>query len=227
MKNKYLLISIICLTFAQLTQCMSEKPEKNPDEMLFEGAKNFDIELIKSALEKGANVNVQNDENRITALMFISSAPRWDTINIKDKIFTSEQILNIIKLLLDANADPNIQDRYKYTPLMRAVLNNNLKIVTALLQAGADLNLINLAYRTALDLANEQVNKKFDLSHLHNLSQSQIDLTERNSILIKKMLQEEPARRKMVKQQTAKMINETSPLIPELADIVSEYACPS
>ncbi len=219
MKNKYLLISILCLTFAKSTQCMSAKPTKSPYEMLFEGAKNFDIELIKSALKRGANVNAK-DYFGDTALILISKSPTVDVININDRDFTPEEIVNLIKLLLDTNADPNIKGGMSITALMHAVHLGNLEIVKALLQAGADLSLKNDYDETALDIANEQANKNWDI-YPYNVTLPEVTkmLMKRNFGLIKNLLETEPERRKKLIKDN--LLEEKIP--KELADIITGY----
>jgi len=219
MKNKYLLLSIICLIFAASTHCMSEKSEKNPDEMLFEGAKNFDIELIKSALEKGANVNAK-DYFGDTALVLISKSPTVDVININDRDFTPEEIVNLIKLLLDANADPNIIDGFGNTALMYAVNQGNLEIVKALLQAGADSNLKNNDGETALDIADEQANKNWNTyPYTVTTPEDTRMLYERNYNLIKNLLAAESKKREELIKN--KLLQERIP--KELADVITGY----
>jgi ankyrin repeat protein len=59
----------------------------------------------------------------------------------------------IVRLLLEAKADPDIQGKYKTTALMNASKVNNINIVKQLLKAGADTNLQNEYGSTALMLA--------------------------------------------------------------------------
>ncbi len=52
----------------------------------------------------------------------------------------TDQQFEVIRLLLDAGADPNSRCKYG-SPLCDAVLRNNLDLVTMLLEAGASVNL--------------------------------------------------------------------------------------
>lgn len=104
---------------------------------------------------------------------------------------------NSVIILLNAKADPNIQDNMRRTPLLLAIINDEVDIVRLLLRAGANPNII-YNQGTALDYAIE--NKNYEII---------------------KLLQE--LRRQAIKKE----IIESTTLIPELADIASEYAeCP-
>lgn len=85
---------------------------------------------------------------------------------------------NLQKLLLAANADPNIANSAGSIPLFEAVRNypNNLDITARLLGAGADIN-AQIAHKTIIEYANEQ--QKSDMvEHLKRFSiRAQIRIT--------------------------------------------------
>ena len=56
----------------------------------------------------------------------------------------------LLKLFLDAGADPNCRSHYGTTPLMLAAMNNQSESVRLLLDAGADVNLVDSFGETAL-----------------------------------------------------------------------------
>ena len=58
-----------------------------------------------------------------------------------------------IRILIRRGANVNVQGRFGVTPLMQAVIGNNIAVVRLLLTTGADPNLRNLRGDTALDLA--------------------------------------------------------------------------
>ena len=58
--------------------------------------------------------------------------------------------IDIVKLLLNASADLNKQNKDGYTALILAALKNNIEIVKLLLNAGADIDKQNIAGDTAL-----------------------------------------------------------------------------
>ena len=60
-----------------------------------------------------------------------------------------------VKELIQRGARVNAYDRFGVTPLMQAVIGNNLAVARILLAAGADLNLRDLRGDTALDLARQ------------------------------------------------------------------------
>ena len=59
----------------------------------------------------------------------------------------------MVKILLEHNADINLSDHRKETPLMYAVDERNTKIVELLLKYKPDLTLKNESGKTALDIA--------------------------------------------------------------------------
>jgi ankyrin repeat protein len=59
----------------------------------------------------------------------------------------------IVRMLIDARANLNVQDKHGDTPLHVAIMKNNLIIVQMLIDAGADVNVQAKNGRTALHLA--------------------------------------------------------------------------
>ena len=93
--------------------------------------------MVQLALNMGANVNEQNAANKRTALMIAAMSDRID----------------VMKVLLENGADPNIVDKNLFSPLMVASLHNNYDIVKLLLDYGAKVDLKNTIGTTALNLA--------------------------------------------------------------------------
>ncbi len=120
----------------QTTVVSAELVEKY-SRKLIDASISCDIEEVKRLLEKGANVNkLEKDTNR-TALIIAVDHNRND----------------IVKLLLQKNADVNHKDVTGRTALMYAIENNNTEIVKLLLNSGADVNQTNKAGQTALIIA--------------------------------------------------------------------------
>ena len=99
--------------------------------------------IVEIAIKMGANVNEQNAANKRTALMIAAMSDR----------------IEVMKVLLENGADPNIVDKNLYSPLMVASIRNNYEIVKLLVEHGAKLNLKNRGGETALMLAQNQDEK--------------------------------------------------------------------
>lgn len=96
------------------------------------------VELVKSLLEKGADVNDARGYH----------TPLYEAINLGNS--------ELVKLLLEWNADVNQPTKYRDTPLGVAIRNKNTELVKLLLEGGANVNQ-DVAYkRTALCRAIQQ-----------------------------------------------------------------------
>ncbi len=109
-----------------------------------------DLDIVKALISIGINVNeyrekgVWNSRGR-TALI----------------ISIQEGHLEIVKILLKNNPDPNLRDEDSgTTPLISAIRSQNIEIVFLLLAAGADINRKDNQGNTALTLAKEIGNTK-------------------------------------------------------------------
>lgn len=93
-----------------------------------------DLNKIKELLNKGVNVNGFNGSG-LTALIMAS-------------FFSHVNSISMVRLLLEAGANPNLgDDEYNMTPLMRA---GNEDICNLLIDASADVNAITSCGMTAL-----------------------------------------------------------------------------
>lgn len=61
--------------------------------------------------------------------------------------------MDVVRVLLEAGANPNIKDNWNYTPLHEAASKGKVDVCIALLQHGADPNIRNSENKTPLDLA--------------------------------------------------------------------------
>jgi len=177
--------------------------------------------IVELLLDKGANPDIRNDKGQ-TALMYAVSNPKsyinnivrllldkGANLDIRDRggdtalmIAAVYSLKDIVQLLLDRGANPDIQDNNGSTALMHAALfgeEADYVIAKLLLNSGASLDLANKDGETALDIAKR---KKY---------KSMADLIEH-------------VRRERFRQETHKEIVESGYLLPELAEIVSEYA---
>lgn len=98
----------------------------NPGFSLPPAANNGQLDLVNKILAE-KNVMVDYRDNGFTPLI----------------LATEKGYLEIVKALLKAGADPNLQDKYGDTALMSAAGLGLFEIVKSLLQAGADVNIQN------------------------------------------------------------------------------------
>ena len=103
---------------------------------LFTAAENGRIDVVRSLLELGADVD-EMDSLRQTALAVASTKGK----------------LRVAELLIEHDADVNSRDMHGWTPLHTAARYGHLDVVRLLLNQNADLNAFTRNLRTALDLA--------------------------------------------------------------------------
>ena len=95
-------------------------------ENLHEDDKEKKLKIIQRLIEKGANINIQNEDG-VTALMMASN----------------EGLSEIVELLLQNGADPNIHSNNGRTALMRACNHGNSKVAKHLLRFNANPQLVD------------------------------------------------------------------------------------
>jgi len=91
---------------------------------------------------RAETLNAQNSEGKTALHLASGSSPKKQGGSSR-----------IVKMLLAAGADPNVQDRAGYTPLHTAARYQEEKIVKSLLEAGADPAIRTHQNRLAADLA--------------------------------------------------------------------------
>jgi ankyrin repeat protein len=62
---------------------------------------------------------------------------------------------NSVNFLLEKSANPNLQNKQGFTALHHAVTNYHFRCVTSLVKGSTDVNIVNHAGKTALDIARE------------------------------------------------------------------------
>lgn len=108
-----------------------------PGTLLLRACEDNDAILLQQMLDEGTDANVM-DENRITGL-YVASQNGW---------------IDIVNILLKHHADPNIKIAHGLpTPLFTACANNRNEIVSALIEAGANVNELNKKGYTPLMIA--------------------------------------------------------------------------
>lgn len=95
-----------------------------------------DDKFVMDAIANGANVNAKG---RGDISILLSSVHRGHK--------------NATKMLLEAGADPNVEDGFRTTPLMSAAHRGDAETIKMLVDAGADVNAIGSADRSALFFA--------------------------------------------------------------------------
>jgi ankyrin repeat protein len=124
-------------------------------------------DIVKSLLEKGADVNAGSDMYSPTALGAAIAnghagvvrvlAENGADVNGRDKSGQTYLIFavvlgqaEVVKVLLQVGADVNTGDNFGVTPLMWAVANERTDLVRLLLEAGADTKAVDNSGKTAL-----------------------------------------------------------------------------
>ena len=80
-----------------------------------------DVEQVRYLLETGIHPDNRRDEDNATVLLLVFlSHNRIGEGGGRNQPFGHQNEIEIIKLLLDAGADPNVQDKNGYSPLMIA-----------------------------------------------------------------------------------------------------------
>jgi hypothetical protein len=111
----------------------------------------YDIEMVKTLLELGAEVNRVSSTRGMTPLMRLLY-PVYNTTYEHRTPEEQKKILALVKILLDHGADPNAKNRDGMTPLIEAIRNRvSVDIVKLLLQHGADPTIKDLGGRNASD----------------------------------------------------------------------------
>ncbi len=111
--------------------------------------------LVEALLNAGAQVDKKDREGLITALLHAYA----------------RQDIDLIKILAQYKANFNIlHPKTGRTPLIDAVLKNNLKLVEALLEAGADIDAKDDQGKTAIYLAEKLMQGNRDPKKLEQLN---------------------------------------------------------
>ncbi|HVX00222.1 MAG TPA: ankyrin repeat domain-containing protein [Candidatus Babeliaceae bacterium] len=168
--EKIITLSFLLLTLnsygMQKTKILSEA-----DKMLFKAVGKGDLKAIKSALDSGADVNAENNNN-ITSLSWAIREGRLD----------------IVKELIKHGADVNAKDSRNATPLHWAVWFGKLDIVKELLEHGADVNAKDRNDGTPLNLAVREGH----LEVVKELIENGADINEKSVGLVKNYFKDEP-----------------------------------
>jgi ankyrin repeat protein len=104
------------------------------------------IYFIEQLIFRGAN-----PQEKLDAIPILTSA-------------VQRRDLEIVELLLKYKAPVNDADESGYTPIMSAILENDIKMIELLIQNGGDLNLQTIYHESALSIALK--NECIDIANL-------------------------------------------------------------
>ena len=127
-------------------------------------AKNFERVYIKTyedillaMLKEGVDIN---------AAAYFDEAP---VIKIANNAATLSANIEQLQFLVKNGADLNIKNSQSYTPLMLAVIKNNIDMVRALLDAGADTSITDNKGRTAKEIGQSLINSGYFIPALKTI----------------------------------------------------------
>ena len=129
---------------------------KNEESLLFIAVKYDNYLTAKFLIEKGADVNLQNEAG-------VSPLHLLARINKKD----TEKIINLFMEI--RSLDKNAKDINGYTPLMRAVEFEKVDFVRQLVENGADIGVKNNYKLDALELAEKVLEGKKEDEDKNNI----------------------------------------------------------
>ncbi len=138
----------------EVVEFLIDKVDKNVcSDALFNTTYNGDIEIARLLLDKGANINVKDNDGD-TPLTSVAANGNFE----------------LAKVLIDRGADLNAQGNY--TPLAAAILNGKIELVKLMIDKGANVNIngkmsgpINVAASKGnVDIAKLLVNKSADIN---------------------------------------------------------------
>ena len=122
------IVTLFLTTFAGLATAQDK------DETFIYAAVEGDLKKVEAFLNEGAKVNAKGQESNRTALMWASLRGHFD----------------VVRLLLEKNADVNARDDNGETALLSASGKGGIDVVRLLLEKGADVHARDKNGRSAL-----------------------------------------------------------------------------
>lgn len=114
----------------------------DPNVQFVDGINDRDYPTVKRAMDRGATLDLGKRMPPFTSALFLAvgttgGEPEYEQLQLGHQFREPENIA-LIKLLLDAGADPNFRDMDGRTPLMGAAYHHQLGTIWLLLSYGAD-----------------------------------------------------------------------------------------
>ncbi len=184
---KLLTISL-WLCNALLLECMEVQQNLDANQELINAVKSGNLEGVEAALSKGADVNHATNED-MTALSLAARDGHEGIVRVLLEhkadanrgyplLFAMDKgRINIVKILIEAGADPNEADNFGHSALMEAAMLGYTQTVRLLLKAGADINhadhegntaLIWAATRGYIDIVKMLIERGADINHTND-----------------------------------------------------------
>ncbi|CAL4061428.1 unnamed protein product [Meganyctiphanes norvegica] len=154
MSSYVILLLIIVLT--------SQTTRESQGPALLEAAKSGDISTTEAIIASGGDVNYTDPATGFSAL-------HWGVRKSQKRI---------VEILLKAGAVVDIRDNKEQTPLLFAVLMNNLELAEIFVDAGANVNVKDWHERSGLHYC--AINNRVSLAHLLLDNGADIDLQDTN-----------------------------------------------
>ncbi|XP_020848785.1 CARD- and ANK-domain containing inflammasome adapter protein-like [Phascolarctos cinereus] len=179
-------------------------PSETREQALFEGIRKNLPGVVAALVDRGTDLNVQND-NHYTPLLLAAEMDRTACAevliqkgaNLEAKTASLESALHLAvktgaiytaELLLDSGMDPNIPGWNGQTPLHVAAWHNKHEMVSLLIHAGAQINTLTTeqtaplhitSERRNLDTAAQLIQHKADTNVKNKLSMTPLHLAAR------------------------------------------------
>lgn len=177
---------------------------KSEKDLIVNAIENGNEEMLKALIEKGANVNFQ-DEDGNTALMLAIEREDEKTaklliengadVNLQNKngitalmLAMNDDKVEVVEKLIENKVYINFQDNSGRTALMMAVSYGNMKMIEKLIENGADLNLQDNDGRTVLDYTEDKEIIKKLLKNGINKNIQKLSETEKRINQIKNIM---------------------------------------
>ena len=131
----------------------------DPNANLIYSVSTSNLQGVLDALVNGANPNIRGEDDNTPLLMLAGplSTNFDETMMLYGGADDSQIMLDIMTALLDAGADPNLQDRAGYTALMHAARHDVIGMIALLISRGADERIRTQGGITAWDLCRSTV----------------------------------------------------------------------